>query len=206
MLQNNIGTFVIYAPMCGADVSLPLYPKERYLEIAGCKNDRVKMEKYLVWKLLEKVVRDILKLNFDNLQFTKTENGKWLCPDFYFSLSHTDDLVCVAVSDSPVGVDVQIVHPIRTEIMHRILAPEERCDFDALPEDEKSTFLLEAWCKKESIFKKRGGQALMPMLIDSSRHDVTLKYVQLTGKRYRHLIAVCCDSANNIEFKFMEEI
>lgn len=204
MPENKAYTLVAYMRIKEVDTSLPLYPPERHEEVTGCKNAGAKQEKYLVWKLLEKVVTDRLNLDFANLQFAKNENGKWTCPDFYFSLSHADGLVCVAVSGACVGVDTERVHEINTGLKARILTGEEISYMEGLSSSEQSSFLLESWVKKESIFKKSGGKMMLPNTITTSEHHTALKRVELDGCQY--VISVSCDPDDEIEFKHMEEI
>ena len=204
MPENKSYTLVAYMRSVDTDTSAPLYPPERHEEVAGCKNERAKQEKYLVWKLLEKVVTDSLNLDFANLQFTKTTNGKWVCPDFHFSLSHADGLVCVAVSSTDVGVDTECLHEINMGLKTRILTSEEISYMEGLPKSEQNRFMLESWVKKESIFKKGGGKMMLPNTITMSEHYTTLTYVELDGRRY--IISVACAHDDEIEFKHMEEI
>ena len=204
MPENKACTLVAYMRVGQIDTSKPLYPPERYKEVERCKNARVKQEKYTVWKLLEKAVTNHLNLDFANLQFTKTANGKWICPDFHFSLSHTDGLVCVAVSRTEVGVDVEIVRDINEGLKKRILTEKELSFMETLPSKEKQRFLLESWVKKESIFKKSGNKMLMPNNIETSEYRTELRYIEIGGDRY--LISVSDDANAKNNFRFMEEI
>lgn len=201
-MRRHTDTLVIYAPIHTRQI-LPLYPPLRYREITECKSEKARIEKYCVWKLLEKAVREELKCDFDNLEFTKNDNGQWICPEFHFSLSHTEGLVCVAISPSPVGVDVERAKKIREELKGKILTEREISDMEALPPEERGRYLLCAWVKKESIFKKSGGRSLLPNRIETEEHPTTLKSFCLEGEEY--IISVCSD-ANKTEFKYMEEI
>ena len=71
MSINDVDVLVMYAPIKDTDMTEPLVPKERQQEVEGCKNERVRREKYLVWKLLAKATKQGLNLDFDNLNFTK---------------------------------------------------------------------------------------------------------------------------------------
>lgn len=162
MPKTDCATLVMYAPTREADTSAPLMPKERQSEVDKCKNERTRREKYLVWKLLRKAAEQHFNFDFANLEFTKTENGQWICPDFYFSLSHTDGAVCVAVSSHPVGVDIEKVREVAKRLYERVLTEEEMKHLLTLPEDERGGFFIDAWVKKESLFKRDGGSCLMP--------------------------------------------
>ena len=204
MPERKIDTLVAYAPIQDADITVPLYPYERYREVLSCKNEKAKQEKYLVWKLLEKAVVDMINLDFANLRFVKTDNGQWICPDFYFSLSHTDGLVCVAVSDSPIGVDVELVRKINTGIGRKILTERELLLMSELPPDKKNRYLIESWVKKESVFKKNGGEKLLPNRMETSEYSTKLTSIERSGREY--VISASVDNCEKIEFKYMEEI
>ena len=204
MPENKAFTLVFYARLNDTDISVPLYPRERDEEVNRCKSETARREKYLVWKILEKVVESRLSLNFANLQFTKTPNGKWICPNFHFSLSHTDGLVCVAVSDREVGVDIETVHNINEGLKGRILTEKEILYFNGLDTSDRQRFLLESWVKKESIFKRSGGKMLMPNGIETSEHHTELVYVDFDGSSY--VISVCDGTDIKKEFTYMEEI
>ena len=195
---------VAYAPIGDADISVPLYPESRYNEIIRSKNPKAQKEKYLVWKLLEKVIEKHFNLEFANLEFTKTDNGQWVCPAFHLSLSHTDGLVCVAVSDDPIGVDAELVRAVRPELDGRILTDMEREFLKHLPAKDQEGYRLTSWVKKESIFKKDGGHALLPNRIEADGYNTSVRRVACGTAEY--LIAVCHDRADEIEINFVEEI
>lgn len=180
----NDASYVIYAPLALCDITKPLYPKARYDEVLSCKNETLRQEKYQVWKLLEKAVREYTSLDFDNIKFTKTANGKWVCPDFYFSLSHTDGAICVAVSSRPVGVDIERAVPLRERFADKILTKDERTYYDTLGKEEGGEFLLDAWVKKESLFKLLGEESLLPSLRDTLSSPVTVQRISVKDNEY----------------------
>ena len=202
-LKTYIDALVVYAPVCDLGIE-PIHPHSRYVEITECKSDKARREKYCVWKLLEKVVSSELNCDFANLRFTKTKNGQWVCPDFYFSLSHTDGLVCVAISHSPIGVDAEKVRPIRHELKHKVLTEREIGYMASLAPAEQGEYLLCSWVKKESIFKKTGGAALLPNRTEADGHITATHRVKLGDGEY--LISACTDTNEKIQFRYMEEI
>ena len=202
-MPKSIKTLVMYAPIGDVDITESLYPKSRYREILECKNENARREKYLVWKLLEQAIKIATNLDFANLEFTKTTNGKWICPDLHFSLSHTDGVVCVAVSDLPIGVDVEVVKDIRPVLADKILTEREKAIMESMPTEKMGRFLLDAWVKKESIFKMRGGEALLPNRIESASVKVKMHSVTVSGREY--VIAIATEK-DNIETVYMEEV
>ena len=86
-----------------------VYPPERQAEIDRITNPDVKREKYFVWKLLEYAIEKTAGEPIENYAFEKKPNRKWVSDRLCFSLSHSDGAVAVALSDSAVGVDIDIL-------------------------------------------------------------------------------------------------
>ena len=131
-----------------------LFPIKRQTEIDEVSNIEVKKDKYLVWKLLEYALQKSLNVDIKDVKFTKDETGKWLCDKCEFSLSHSKNVVCVAISKRPVGVDIEKINPQKDKFLEKILSDEEREDYQKLKEKDKIGFLFDAWTRKESLFKK----------------------------------------------------
>lgn len=72
----------------------------------------------------------------------------------YFSVSHTDTHVMVAVSDAPVGVDVQTHREITKDSANVLMDEIER---------EQFTF-HDLWCLRESLYKLNGAGHLRNVL------------------------------------------
>ena len=86
-----------------SDGSVPFpstVPEERAKELSSIGNATVKREKEAVWGLLLAAIGS-LGMNPDDVTFGRTENGKWFCDKFFFSLSHSHGAVAVAISDNP---------------------------------------------------------------------------------------------------------
>ncbi len=64
-----------------------VYPPERYAEIVTVANERVKNEKYFVWRLLEYAIKKSRGVNIKDVAFRKCESGRWIATGFDFSLS-----------------------------------------------------------------------------------------------------------------------
>ena len=168
----------------------PVVPAERNEEIERVSNSRVKAEKYYVWRLLEYALERSFGLKMEKLRFEKTENGKWLCDLCAFSLSHCSGAVAVAVSRAPVGVDVETQRVLTGErLADHILTENEKTLYAALAEAEKPLFLLRTWTKKESLFKREGGKALLPATIETTDAKVYCETVELDGKNYTFSVA-----------------
>jgi len=94
--------------------------------------------------------------------FAESSSGKpGLAPagDIHFNLSHSGDVVAVAVADRPVGVDVErrrrLTRPDR--LADRLFAdPNRRRRWSAVDEPARTTELLQAWTRAEALLKATG--------------------------------------------------
>jgi 4'-phosphopantetheinyl transferase len=77
---------------------------------------------------------------------------------WHFNVSHTDGAAVFALSDVPVGVDVERHSPTRdlAGLVRRYFTPEEVEQFHALPEEAKPRAFLRGWTCKEAILKGIG--------------------------------------------------
>ena len=164
-MDNRSKTFVLYAQLPSGDIGADLYPKERMDEIKKCASQKARREKYYVWVLLGKALKELFNLEIDNLQFTKNSNGKWISRDVCFSLSHTDGLVAVAISDSPVGVDCELIRPMKAGIEKKMLTECELRELGLTSPEDRDIYILDSWCSKEAVFKMKDGEALLPRTI-----------------------------------------
>ena len=162
-----------------------IFPPARAEEINSCSHPDVRRNKYYVWKLLERALKLSLGLNLKELNAVCTENGKWECPSCCFSLSHSGDVVAVALSRKPIGVDIEKCDEARFNraLAEKITTAHER---EAL---EKRGALQGAelnalWTQKEAIFKLLGGRAFQPKNIEVSEYNTVTKAVQDQEEKY----------------------
>lgn len=80
--------------------------------------------------------------------FTRLSSG------LFANLSHTDGVAMAAVSDCPVGVDVQTVRAVSAAVKSRVCAETERAEIAASPDPDRAFIRL--WTKKESFVKSLG--------------------------------------------------
>lgn len=100
-----------------------------------------------------------LKGEAEPFEIAYGKNGKpYLAqyPDIHFNLSHSGDYVCCAVSDVPVGIDLQKITDVKEGIARRFFTDKDnqrlaRCD----GENWKKLF-FRMWSVKESYIKLTG--------------------------------------------------
>jgi phosphopantetheine--protein transferase-like protein len=177
----------------------PVYPKERDDEIRNAQNIKVKKQKYFVWKLLEHAIKDTFGLDIKDLKIEKKDSGKWVCDKCYFSLSHSEDIVAVALSNSEVGVDIERIRPIKENAIIKTLTDSEKEQLSKITPSAKQRFLLEKWSQKESIFKFSNQENFLPSKIDTSKASVLSKFVILDNKEL--VLSIASENIWDIDIK-----
>lgn len=180
---------VYYTGIPKSDEYKALYPREREEYVNKTNNTRVKKERYYVWKLLEYALDRSFGMKISELEFTRDDLGKWKTDKCFFSLSHSGNIVAVAVSTKPVGVDVEKIDGKRDRLFaNKILTDDELRVFDTLDESEKSEYLICRWTEKESIFKLSGSTVFSPSKI-SSYGNVNTRNISLSNEIYSLSVA-----------------
>lgn len=171
-----------------------VYPEARYEEIRSCASEKVRIQKYLVWKLLESAIANSFGLDFNSLDFKKDKSGKWSCGKVEFSLSHSANAVAVAVSDKDVGMDIELVRNIACEkLAQKILTPNERTVFGTLDKSERDGYILEKWTRKESLYKRSGICAFSQADVDGQAF--LTQNIEIQSEKY--VLSVCAQSVEN---------
>ena len=178
--------------------SVPLFCGERQAEIDSISNERVRREKYYVWKLLEYAIKNSLGADASRLCFKKNENGKWFCDGFEFSLSHSGDVLAVVVSKSAVGVDVERIRVKNSERMSNyILTKSELEKYNSICEEEREAWLIQKWCQKEAIFKFQNKNSFSASEIETEKFFSCVKNFEIKNEKY--ILALAADNEDNVK-------
>ena len=178
-------------------------PKQRDEEIRAVSNERVRREKYFVWRLLEYAIERSLGLKMKKIKISKSESGKWRSPSCEFSLSHSEGAVAVAVSRAPVGVDIEAISVRTSErLPERVLTEEELVEYRALSDDMKKEYFISAWTAKEAAFKRSSAVAFEPQKTYGKAAEQKSFSVELDGEKY--ILAV--STANPEKIKLYESV
>lgn len=124
-----------------------------------------------------------------------TENGKpfFAGSDAHFSLAHCRDTVVCAVSDAPVGVDIELERQNGIALARRWFAPDEAMSVENAA-DPNAEFCA-VWTVKESYIKLRDLR-----LADIPRFSVNALDAQYRSLRLgEYHLACCADSIDKIE-------
>ena len=145
-------------------------PEARRQEIEACADASVKQARIANWALLRLAAKHGFSLDPDELIFDRPKNGGWTCDRFSLSFSHADGLCCVAVSNAPVGVDIETVAGMSRRLdAEKLEKLRARCftktERNAYPETIEG--FLACWTRKEAIFKASDQRVFSPVKINS---------------------------------------
>ena len=173
----------LYIAPISEEIRCRLYPPRRQQQLEETKDAAHRLQRYSVWKLLEYALHHSFGLSPEQLEFSLDHRGRWSCKECFFSLSHSRDAVAVAVSRSPIGIDIEALdRPLHPGLPQKILTPAQLAVYATLAESEKHSYLLQRWCAGESLFKwlEAAGQQPAP-----ATHTGT---VTVAGKHYCYAV------------------
>ena len=195
---------VYLAALPKQESNITLSCAERQREIDGVSNERVRREKYYVWRLLEYAIKNSLGADASRLCFTKGNNGRWSSEGFEFSLSHSGDALSVAISKSPVGVDVERIRVKNADRMASYsLTQVEQAEYSSLYEAQREEWLMRRWCAKEAIFKHQNKDAYIPSKIETAEFFSYITDIEIENEKY--IIAVAAEKRDEIRMVYVTE-
>ena len=127
-----------------------------------------------VYILLKKGLREEYGIT-ENPVFGYSAEGKPFIldrPDIHFSFSHSGNVAVCAISDQPVGVDVEVPRKISSSLVNYTMNDSEQAQINTSP-DPMMQFLY-FWTRKEALLKLTG---------EGIRND--MKKVLATAEKYR---------------------
>lgn len=120
------------------------------------------------------------------------KNGKPELDFCYFNISHSGDYAVCAVSDVPVGIDIERISGFKKRERYMLFSPEES-EFVNECESEKRFFTL--WTMKEAYIKAIGGTLMDAgkiTLVKDGRPSAEYKgYLLKTEYRDGYALTVC---------------
>jgi 4'-phosphopantetheinyl transferase len=133
------------------DISNFFYDENLLTKISPFRKDYIlsindstrKKQSLYVWLLLEFVLKSLNVKIKSNLSIN---NGKWFLIDesCFFSLSHSNNIVCIAISDKNVGVDVEICSDKTIKTTKKYFKEVAFSD---------NNLYIQKWTEKEAMYK-----------------------------------------------------
>ena len=138
-------------------------PEWRRKQVLAYKNDMGRRQSLLAYRLLCQGLREEYGI-MEQPTFVYNEHGKpslALPPTGgdgegpHFSLSHCKEGVCCAISDRPVGIDIESAHRKISDSVIRYSMNEGEQTLIRESDDPQRTF-LRLWTQKEAVLKRLG--------------------------------------------------
>ena len=132
----------------------------------------------LAYQLLKRGLREEYGIT-ENPVFEYGEHGKPFIvghPEIHFNLSHCKEAVVCAVSDSPVGVDVESIREYRESLVRYTMNDDEVRQIET-SEHPEVTF-IRLWTMKEAALKLIGtgiSNDIKNVLVDTPYHFTTVE-------------------------------
>lgn len=141
----------------------------------------------LAYQLLKHGLREAYGIS-ENPIFEYNEHGKPSIvghPDIFFNFGHCKEAVVCAVSDQPIGVDVESFREYKEGLVHYTMNDEEVYEIESAEQPEMAFIRL--WTMKEATMKLIGTGISndMKTVIDTQRYQYT------TVEKDRYVYTVC---------------
>ena len=112
----------------------------------------------LIGEILAKVaIKKTFGIDISKQEFVCNEYGKpYLLnyPDVHFNISHSGQYVACAVSDKPVGIDIQKISEYNPAVAKRVCSVQELKCIES--STDKSSEFIKLWTQKEAVIKMHG--------------------------------------------------
>lgn len=203
MKDNTIDVFISDFPF---ETDFSDVCRERKEEIEKCKSIETRNCKLYAWKLLQYGLKSTLKLDLNKLRPVKNASGKWTCDKCEFSLSHSSNIVAAAISNLPVGIDVELLDEKRfgEKLLQRIATENEKNFYYKLNNPQKNLYTNELWTKKEAVFKLSGESSFLPQKIDTGK--CFLNTGRISNKDRTFIVTTASASNGEVKYHILNDI
>ncbi len=141
---------------------------EKRARVDKIRQKKDKMRTVFADALARELLSEALKKEPSELAFVLGEYGKPLLKggEYFFNVSHSEDIVVAAVSETSVGIDVERIRDISPYIAKKYFCHNEQVylfgheprdtDFEHVLSPEARMRFFELWTAKEAYLKCRG--------------------------------------------------
>jgi 4'-phosphopantetheinyl transferase len=178
-LSNHIHVWYAYYSVLDQNYLLmsPLISPEEKQKAAGFKKPDDTRRYILRHGMVRVILGEYIHEDPEKIQFIKTKSGKpdldpeGKFPDVRFSLSHTDEMVCLGITRNyEIGMDIVKTNP-RTpfsEIEQYLFTTGERRWIERTILEQRSLQFFRIWSLKEALLKATGSDVTMMKEADVS--------------------------------------
>ena len=143
----------------------------------------------LAYQLLKRGLSEVYGIK-ENPVFEYNEHGKPSIvghPEICFNLSHCKEAAICAVSDRPVGVDVESVRSFNESLVRYTMNDDEIREIDSA--EDRALAFIRLWTKKEAALKLMGTGISKDM--KQVLHQKGLHFETFTDSKRRFIYSVC---------------
>ena len=140
---------------------LQTLPLERQKRIHNIKQEKSRKQSMGVGLLLQKV---LALYHMQDSDVFVDEHGKPKVEGLEFSLSHSGNLVLCAVSEEPVGCDIERLREAPKGVAERYFSDAEQAYLSRFSADEYDRKFFRIWTMKESYVKMTGEGLRVPFV------------------------------------------
>lgn len=193
-----------------------IIPKERQEKINKLRNQEKAKKQLFSSAFLQYVLSKALDLPMEAVAYTYGEYGK---PELIYSgkeqrgqidfnLSHSGSYAVLAVSDRPVGIDVECLKKNRLTVAERFFCEKEYEDILKAEEGKRDSRFLEYWTMKEAYVKRTGKGLNLPLnhfLINRERKGFSsvdqenVYFATFFLEEQKYCVSVCSEYKDEIE-------
>ena len=106
------------------------------------------------WLMLKEGIED-LGLTIEDFRYN--EHGKpYLEHGPHFSISHCKEGIAVAISEDPIGIDIEAIRAADLSLIERVMNDEERQELIANSPQLRDRAFTRLWTQKEAVVKMLG--------------------------------------------------
>lgn len=104
--------------------------------------------------LAKRAIAELTGKSAEELVFGTKKSGKPFCKnaDIQFSISHSGGYAVCAVSDVPIGIDIQTVSPYNAKTARKVCSAGEFKEIEI--SGDKAREFTKIWTKKEAVLKR----------------------------------------------------
>lgn len=167
----------------------PIIPDNTYVRahIEKIKNTEYKIASSVAYSMLSEMLNDHFNMSADDIIIRKNEHGKPIIvgEDIYFNISHSNNAIACALSDSKIGVDIELIGEIRGSVLRKCFTEKEA----GLVQTNADFYRY--WTLKESYLKAVGTG--IDRRLDSIEFDIR--------------DSICCfDDGSAVPYRFYSDI
>ena len=179
--------YILNANNLSTDLSLyENIDKNRLEKINKSSNILFKKEQLGSSILLNDILENYFFMDTTKVEYIYNEFGKPYIKDsnLYFSLSHSNGVIALAVSKEEIGLDIELIKDVKDNLAHKVMNEAEYNIYKGLSKTDKISYFYEVWTSKEAYVKKLGSALTLNPSNINIDSDVILKNINISNSQY----------------------